>query len=189
MPSLNDKEVKESLKKNEEKITLRFNTCLILLNDIEHVVRNATNTWKNIYLLHKPSDFVVSVSEKDGDDDEQKEDEEIDDEEVTHFDNVDDEEEQGQEATKEDVQETKAIDPTKIAIVVIVSLPHSSRKVMKTSSSKKTSVGLIMVKIVDTSTQTIFAPIQLNTTLNEVSSASSTKLTTLPSTSVLCKDS
>ena len=51
MPSLSDKEVKESLKKNEETITLRFNTYLILLNDIEHVIKNATNTWKNIYVL------------------------------------------------------------------------------------------------------------------------------------------
>ena len=37
---LNDKEVKESLKKNEEKLTLRFNTCLILMKDIKHVVRS-----------------------------------------------------------------------------------------------------------------------------------------------------
>ena len=29
MSSLDDKEVKESLKKNEEKLTLRFNTCLV----------------------------------------------------------------------------------------------------------------------------------------------------------------
>ena len=44
MPSLNDKEVKESLNKNEEMLTLRFNTYLVLLNDIGHIVRNATNT-------------------------------------------------------------------------------------------------------------------------------------------------
>ena len=93
MSSLDDKEVKESLKKNEENLTFRFNTCLVLLNDIEDVVRNAKNTWNNVYLLHKPSDFVVSVSDKEEDDDEQKKDEENNDEEVTHFDNFDDEEE------------------------------------------------------------------------------------------------
>ena len=38
MSSLSDKEVKESLKKNEEKLTLRFNTCLILMNSVEDVV-------------------------------------------------------------------------------------------------------------------------------------------------------
>ena len=79
-----------------------FNTRLVLLNDIEHVVKNATNTWNNIYLLHKLSDFVVSVSDKDDDDDQEEKDKEKDDEEVTHFDNIDDEEEQGQEAAKED---------------------------------------------------------------------------------------
>ena len=94
MLSLNDKEVKESLKKNEEKVTLRFNTFLVLLNDIEHIVRNVTNTWKNIYHLQKLSDFVVTISDKhDDDDNEPKKDEEIDAKEVTHFDNVDDEEE------------------------------------------------------------------------------------------------
>lgn len=34
MPSLNDKEVQESMKRNEEKLNLKFNTCLILVNDI-----------------------------------------------------------------------------------------------------------------------------------------------------------
>ncbi len=93
MPNLTNKEVKESLKKNEENLTLIFNTCLILLKEIEHVVKNATNTWKNIYLLHKLSAFPKSISDKD-DEDEQEKDEEKDDEEkdeVTHFDNVDDE--------------------------------------------------------------------------------------------------
>ena len=74
---------------------MRFNACLVLLNDIEHIVKNTTNTWKNVYLLHKPSDFVVSVSDKEGDDDEKTEDGEDDMEEVTHFDTVDDKEEQG----------------------------------------------------------------------------------------------
>lgn len=94
MPSLDDKEVKESLNKNEEKLALRFNTCIILLNGIEHVIKNSTNTWKNIYLIHKPSDFVVNISNKDKGDDEQEKDEEIDNEESTLFENVDDNEEE-----------------------------------------------------------------------------------------------
>ena len=93
MLNFNYKEVKESKKKNEGKHTFRFNTSLILVKDIEHVVRNATNTWENIYLLHQPSDFVVSVSDTDDDDDQEEKDEEKDDEDVTHFDNIDDEEE------------------------------------------------------------------------------------------------
>lgn len=39
--SITNDKVKESMKKNEEKMTLRFNTCLILLKDIEHVVNNS----------------------------------------------------------------------------------------------------------------------------------------------------
>ena len=43
---------------------------MFLMKDIEHVVKNANNTWKNIYLLHKQSDFPINVSDKDEDDDE-----------------------------------------------------------------------------------------------------------------------
>ena len=60
-----DKEVKDSLKKNEVNLTVRFNTCLILINGIEHMVMNATNTWKRIFNLQKQRDFVVHASEKD----------------------------------------------------------------------------------------------------------------------------
>ena len=67
-------------------------------------MKNATNTWKNIYTLHKKSDLAINVSDKDEDDDEHEKDEEIDNEEVTHYDNIDyEEEEQVQEATKEDL--------------------------------------------------------------------------------------
>ena len=90
MPSLSDKEVKESVKKNEEKITLKFNTCMILMKDIEYVVKAATTTWKKIYNLHQPSDFFVHINYKD-DDDEEK-DVEIKDDELDDV-NLDDEEE------------------------------------------------------------------------------------------------
>ena len=90
--SLIDKEVKESLKKYEEKLTLKFNTWLVLMKVIEHVVRNATNTWKNVYLLHKPSDFSFSICDKDDEDDQEK-DEEGNDEETMHFDTTNDEDE------------------------------------------------------------------------------------------------
>ena len=64
MLSLTDKEVKESLKKNEANLTLRFNTCLILMNSIEDVVTTTTKTWKNIYYLHKPRDITIQVEEE-----------------------------------------------------------------------------------------------------------------------------
>ena len=62
------------------------------MKDIEHVVRNATYKWKNVYLLHKPSDFPIRISEKDEEDDQEKN-EEGNDEETTHFVTVDYEEE------------------------------------------------------------------------------------------------
>ena len=61
MSSLSDREVKVSLKKNEQNFTLRFNKCLILMNSIEDVVTSANKNWKNIYCLHKPSDFPIKV--------------------------------------------------------------------------------------------------------------------------------
>ena len=121
MPSLSEKEVKESLNKNEEKLTLRFNTCLILMKDIEHVVKNATNTWKNLYVLQKKSDFTINVSDKDEDNGEHEKVEEI--EKLTLY---DEEEELGQKATKEDlpkIQNIEETDPEKIAAVVIAQ-PH-----------------------------------------------------------------
>lgn len=71
--SLSEKEVKESLKQNEKKLTLKFNTYLILLKDIESVVQSTTITGNNIYGLHKPNDFVVHVDHKDGEDEDAEE--------------------------------------------------------------------------------------------------------------------
>lgn len=186
MPSLSGKEIKESIKKNEVKLTLKFNSCLILVNDIEHVVRNATNTWKIIYNLHKKSDFFVNVSDKEDDGENEKE-EENDDEEVTNYDNIDDEE-QEQEATEEilpDIQSSKETNPKKIIEIVIASLPHSLRKELKTSSSEKATTKLYVSNTANPSTQTIFAPIELSTSLTKVTSTSSTKQLVLPPSSIL----
>ena len=64
MPTVKGKEVKESIKRNGEKLTLKFNTCLVLMKNIENFVKNARNTWKNVYLLHKMDDFSVTISKK-----------------------------------------------------------------------------------------------------------------------------
>ena len=52
---------------------MRFNTCLILLNNIEDVVNIATKTWKNIYFLHKPSDFLMQVEEEEEEEEKEEE--------------------------------------------------------------------------------------------------------------------
>ena len=45
------------------------------MKDIEHVVKNAKNTWNNVYHLHKPSDFLVDVKDDDDDDKDVEDDE------------------------------------------------------------------------------------------------------------------
>ena len=185
MSSLTDKEVKEYLKKNEENLTLRFNTCLVLLKEIQHVVKNATNTLKNVCLLHKTINFVISISDKDDDVNREEKHEEKYNEEVTHFDNIDDEDEQGQEATKEDAQDIEETNTVKIIAVVIASLPHSPSKIFKTPSSEIASARLIVTSTESASTQSIFAPVHLSTSLIKVASTSSIKQQALPSTSIL----
>ena len=62
------------LKDNENKMTLKFNTFLVLMKDIDYVVRN-------VFHLHKPSDYLVEI--KDDDDDSDKD--EDNDEDSTQF--------------------------------------------------------------------------------------------------------
>lgn len=105
----------------------------------------------------KKNSNIVSVSDKDEDDDEQEKYEEINNEEVTHFDNVDDDkEEQWQETTEEDlpdVQDTKEIDQVKISTMVIASsLPRSPSKKMKTPSLEKALAVLIVTNTKSTIT-------------------------------------
>ena len=89
MSSLSDKEVKESLTKNKENMTSKFNAFLILSKDIESIVKSNTTTWKNIYILHKPSEEVLQVDdEKDDEEDVEKDYEVINDDEI---DNVNEE--------------------------------------------------------------------------------------------------
>ena len=53
---------------------LKFNTCLILMKNVESVVKNATNVWKYVYHLHKPTEDPVEI--KDDDSDKEEDDEE-----------------------------------------------------------------------------------------------------------------
>ena len=151
MLSLSDKEVKESVNKNEEKLTLRFNICLILLNNIEDVVTTTTKTWKKIYYLHKSSDFLVQVEENEEEEEEEEKEEEI------QIDNHDQEEEE-QDVTKEGLHKVQIIEDSdlkKIVVEVITSFSYSPRKLVTTSSSKKTSTELILSSFPNTSIQSI----------------------------------
>jgi hypothetical protein len=69
LPSLSNAEVKDVMKKNEDKMTIRFHTCLILIKDIECIVKDAIEMWKGIYHLHKPSDHPVEIKDDGSDED------------------------------------------------------------------------------------------------------------------------
>ena len=158
------------MKKNEEKMTFRFNTCLILLKDIENVVKNAIGMWKNVYLLHKKSDFPVEVKDDDSYDEEGGKNFE-----TIQFDNEEIEEDKEKEAIEEVKEDDEETDPMRIAVEFIASLPHSQRKLVATSSSEIASMNLI-VTIVDTSNvQSLFSPSQISASM-EVSTTSSIEL-------------
>ena len=84
-----------------------------------------------------------------------KKDEEINDEEVSHFDNVnDEEEEQGQEALDKDlldVQDSEETNVEKKFLVIIASLLDFLGQIVKTTSPKKASTRLIVTNTVKTS--------------------------------------
>ena len=67
-------EVKKALKEHEGRMILKFNTCLILMKNIESVVKNATDVCRDVYHLNKPTDETVEIK----DDDSDQEDEEND---------------------------------------------------------------------------------------------------------------
>ena len=69
---------------------IKFNTCLILIKDIESVVKNAKSTWKKIYHLHKPSVEAFEIKDDEEDNDEEGEEEDLT--ETTQFHSVDVEE-------------------------------------------------------------------------------------------------
>ena len=112
------------MKNHEGNMMIRFHTCLILIKEIEHVVRDAKNMWKNIYHLHKPSEDPVEIKDNDSND--------SDDFESTPsitvtpgelhtlMEDVEEEDKEG-ETLEEDEDEE---DPVRIAAEVIATLPH-----------------------------------------------------------------
>ena len=142
-PSLTGAEVKTEMKNHEGKMMIRFHTCLILIKDIEHVVNDATNMWKNIYHLHEPSKDPVEIIDYDSNNDD-----EFDStpsitvslEELHELMEDKEEEDKEKEAKEEDKEED---DLVKIAAAVIASLPHSPPKTVTSSRLESASAGLI----------------------------------------------
>ena len=105
---------------------LKFNTCLILMKNVESIVKNATNVWRDVYHLNKPAEDPVEIK----DDESYKEEDDEDDNTPLVTIIVEDmqdlmkdrEEEKEEEAKEEDKQEEE--DPMRIVVEVIASLPQ-----------------------------------------------------------------
>ena len=122
---------------------IRFHTCLILIKDIEQVVIDATNMWKNIYHLHKPSkDDPVEIIDDDSSNNDEFENTSsilVSPEELHELIKDKREEDKVKEAEEENKEED---DPVKIAAAVIASLPHSPPK-MVTSTKEMASTEIM----------------------------------------------
>ena len=70
---MTDAEVKKALKDNENRMILTFNTCLVLMKNIEHILKNYIDVWKDVFHLHKPSEDLVEIKDDDSDKDEDNE--------------------------------------------------------------------------------------------------------------------
>ena len=73
MPSLTEVEVQMALKEHENRMILKFKTCLILMKNVESIGKNATNVWKYFYHLHKLAKDLVEIKDDESDKDEDDE--------------------------------------------------------------------------------------------------------------------
>ena len=74
VPSLIEPEVQKALKEHVKMMILKFNTCLILMKNVEWVVKSANDVWKDVYHLHKPSEDLVEIKDDESDKEEDDED-------------------------------------------------------------------------------------------------------------------
>ena len=135
-------------------MTLKFNTCLVLMKDIEYVVKNATNIWRNVFHLQKPSEYPIEIKDDDDDDSDKDEDNDEDSTQFVTIDAVDyqelmkdDEEEKEEEATEEAKEDEEETNQMKIVVAVISSVPYSPEKLATSSSSEIALASLIVTKI------------------------------------------
>ena len=53
--------MKEALKEHENMMILKFNTRLILMKNVELVVKNVIDVWKDVYHLHKLAEDPTEI--------------------------------------------------------------------------------------------------------------------------------
>ena len=134
------------------------------MKNIEHVVKNTTDVWKDVFHLPKPSEDPMEIKDNDGDKD--KDDEEdntpcvtIDVEDYQDL-MKDGEEEKEDKVEEEDKKEKddEETNPMRIFVEVIASLPHSPPKFVVSSSMETASTSLIVTTIDTSSAQSLFSP-------------------------------
>ena len=54
VPNLTDEEMKKALLDNEDRMILMLNTCFILTNNTDSVIRQASGVWRTLYHLNQP---------------------------------------------------------------------------------------------------------------------------------------
>ena len=74
VPNLIDAKVKKAIKEHEDRMILKLNTFFILTKNIESVVKHASNIWRDIYHLNKPSEETVEIKDDDNSDNDDDED-------------------------------------------------------------------------------------------------------------------
>ena len=126
------------MKEHEGRMILKFNTCLILMKNIESVVKHAIDIWRDVFHLNKTTNETIEIKDDDSDD----EDDNIPLVPVTEGEMQElmeekEEEEKEEEAKEEDKDEE---DPVIIAAEVIAYVPHSPPKTV-TSSMETTSAS------------------------------------------------
>ena len=74
VPNLSDAEARKEMKEHEGRMILKFNTCLILMKNIESVVKNATDVWIDVFHLNKPTDETIEIKDDDSDQEDEEDD-------------------------------------------------------------------------------------------------------------------
>ena len=160
---------------HEDRMILKLNTCFILMKNIELVVKNASDVWRDIYHLNKPSEETVEIKDGDSSDNEDDEDDipsvTITTGELHALMEEKEEEEKEEEVVEEEMDEDDSI---RIAVEAIASLPHTPQNIV--TSMESTSTGDIASAIATSFSQSSPTTSQLQATTMEVSTTSSIKL-------------
>jgi len=157
VPSLTEEEVKKALQNHTDRMIPKLNTCFILMNNSESVIRQASDVWKDVYHLRQ-SEHVEIIDDISSDDEPET---------------------QGQlyalaDKGEEDKEEEAHEEDLNTAAEIIASLPHTPPYTV--TSVESASTGEIASSTVASITQSPPSTSQLRVPAVEVQVTSSTEL-------------